>query len=571
MGGNEFTSVRNCDFDKENIVTLRLKCILLLIALATVCVTAQGQFTTPIEHVIIVIQENRTPDNMFQDPTLIASGADIGKATDAVPWTLGTCWDIGHGHVSWVKDYGLQSSGSFCPSTISVPTGCSKPTCPNDSFVKGPPQGDKTIKPYWDIAETYGFANYFFQTNQGPSFPAHQFLFGGTSGPVSYPSPAGTSGFPLYRDFAAENTPDFFDSGCVALTTQTVKDIDPTGTEGYYYQPTNPSPVPIGYPCYEHWTLSDQLESVGLTWRYYGRPSTQGEPVGAVIWDAPTAIQHICKGQPGGPCSGTDWQQHVDLTDSDILADISTKCDLSAVSWVIPDGLYSDHPGGNNHGGPDWVANIVKAVGTSGCTNPDTTTYWNSTAIFVVWDDWGGFYDHVVPYEVLKSTSQQHDDCKQFGCGYTAGFRVPLLVVSAYTGTLNNGNWSGYISGACQSGTCNNEQAPYIHDFGSILNFIQYVFSGEGMTQGDISLTAPNWQYDDFWAPDYYANNVLKCSPQTCPFGLSDFFGNPTTGYFKNKRPFQAITPQTYQAGDFVNLIGFGGESASEPPDEETP
>ena len=148
---------------------------------------------------------------------------------------------------------------------------------------------------------------------------------------------------------------------------------------------------------------------------------------------------------------------------------------------------------------------------------------------------------------------------------------MPLLVVSAYTGTFNNGTWSGYISGACQNGTCNNNQPPYWHDFGSILNFTQYVFSGQGMVQGDISRTEPNWQYDDFWAPDYWKNPKQFCSQQQCPFGLSDFFGNPTNGYFKNKRPYQPITPQTYQAGDFVNLIGFGGQSASEPPDEETP
>ncbi len=82
-----------------------------------------------------------------------------------------------------------------------------------------------------------------------------------------------------------------------------------------------------------------------------------------------------------------------------IFGDIST-CNLAGVSWVIPDMKWSDHPGeSDNQGlGPDYVANLLDAIGESPCTNPgDGKTYWNSTAIFIVWDDWGGWYDHVNP------------------------------------------------------------------------------------------------------------------------------------------------------------------------------
>jgi len=101
--------------------------------------------------------------------------------------------------------------------------------------------------------------------------------------------------------------------------------------------------------------------------------------------------------------------------------------------------------------------------------------------------------------------------------------------------------------------------------------FIQYVFSNQGMVQGNISQTEPEWRYDDFWAPDYYANGVKNCSQPTCPFGLSDFFGNPTIGYFKNKRTFTQIPPQTYQPSDYTNLSSFGGLANNPPDDEETP
>ena len=87
---------------------------------------------------------------------------------------------------------------------------------------------------------------------------------------------------------------------------------------------------------------------------------------------------------------------------------------LPAVSWIIPDGQNSDHPaqkdwGPNKDTGPSWVSQIVNAIGESG--------YWNSTAIIVVWDDWGGWYDHVAPPQLDYNG---------------LGFRVPMIVVSPY-------------------------------------------------------------------------------------------------------------------------------------------
>ncbi len=108
-----------------------------------------------------------------------------------------------------------------------------------------------------------------------------------------------------------------------------------------------------------------------------------------------------------------------------------------------------------------------------------------------------------------------------------------------------------------------------MHDFGSILNFIQYVFKNQGMVQGDISTTQPQWQYDDAWAPDYWGSPKPLCTQQQCPFPLFDFFGNPTIGYFTNKRKFTAIQPQTYQPSSFVGLGAWGGNNEAD--DLETP
>jgi phospholipase C len=100
---------------------------------------------------------------------------------------------------------------------------------------------------------------------------------------------------------------------------------------------------------------------------------------------------------------------------------------------VIPSGQASDHALSNDGSGPSWVASIVNAIGDS--------QYWDSTVIFITWDDWGGWYDHVAP-PILNS--------------YEYGLRVPLIVVSPFAK-------QGYVS-------------HQLHDFGSILKFIEEVY-----------------------------------------------------------------------------------------------
>jgi phospholipase C len=264
-----------------------------------------------------------------------------------------------------------------------------------------------------------------FQTNQGPSFPAHQFLFGGTSAPSAADDAAGI--------FASENMSGTAKTaGCAAEAGTTVQLIDPAGENSKTY------------PCFEHRTMADVLPST-VTWRYYA-------PSAGSIWTAPNAIQHLCQSSgPGGQCMGPDWTGNVDLSPADALKDIGA-CNLRSVSWVIPTGANSDHASGNDGGGPSWVASIVNAIGAStACDN--NGGYWQNTAIFITWDDWGGWYDHERP----AILAQPEGD-------YQYGFRVPLVVVSAYTA-------AGYI---------NNER----HDFGSILRFIERNF---GIAEGALN------------------------------------------------------------------------------------
>jgi len=257
------------------------------------------------------------------------------------------------------------------------------------------------FEPGVDIAKQNGFANRMFQTNQGPSFPAHQFLFGGTSAP--------TADTTL---FAAENLPKHTPAGCVAPSKTRVALIDALGSETSH---------PAIYPCFEHQTLADLLDAAPtpIGWRYYSSGAN-------AIWTAPNAIAHICDPATVGgtlQCTGADWVNDVIANDpARILTDIG-NCALQPVSWVIPTGEESDHAGVNNGSGPSWVASIVNAIG--GARTCAGESYWQNTAIFITWDDWGGWFDHVPPFKIAKPN--------QWGSGYTYGFRVPLLVVSAYT------------------------------------------------------------------------------------------------------------------------------------------
>lgn len=406
--------------------------------------TQNGCGATPntIQHVVIVFQENRTPDNLFQDPVLISRGADIvnhgvdtaGHTIPLSPIDLGTngsnpdYYDLGHAHNAFVQMCDRDSSRGVCAMDGAnlIWTGCSDgvrfclPEHPQFKYVKA-----DDVQPYFQLAEQYTFADRMFQTNQGPSFPAHQFIISGTSAPA-----VGSKLFVAENPGGLNNANS--DTGCTSPPTEYVDVIDSKGNE-----------API-YPCFEHPTLTDLLNTKGVSWRYYA-------PGAGSIWTAPNAIQHMCGPNATPPdataCVGSDWTNHVVLATrqnpAPVLTDIANGR-LPSVSWVIPNGQDSDHPSGNDGSGPSWVASIVNAIGHS--------PYWPNTVILITWDDWGGWYDHVPPPKMLNS--------------YEYGFRVPMIVVSRYTKRA-------YISHST-------------HDFGSILKFVEEIFGLPSLGYADV-------------------------------------------------------------------------------------
>ena len=383
-----------------------------------------------IKHVVIIFQENRTPDNLFQDPVLIANHADIassgtnslGQTVSLAAGPLGINYDLSHAHHAFVLMYdgGKMDGADLIPVSCTQGTNCSLP--PNPQFFYVNPS---EVQPYFQLAEQYTFGDRMFQTNQGPSFPAHQFIISGTSAPTP-------PGNPTSNQFIAENAGGITDAGnqtgCLAPPVEFVSLIDPNGIESTKI-----------YPCADHPTLTDELNAKGISWRYY-------TPSAGSLWTGPNAIQHMCGPNVPPPnataCTGSDWTNSVVIPEIKVLTDI-TSGNLPQVSWVVPTGANSDHagnPAGN--GGPSWVASVVNAIGTS--------SYWSNTAIIITWDDWGGWYDHVPPSSIVN-------DGTSWGSGYVYGFRVPLIVVSPYAK-------AGYISHVN-------------HDFGSILNLVEKTFS----------------------------------------------------------------------------------------------
>jgi len=469
---------------------------------------------TPIQHIVVVFQENRSPDNLFGSNPSFEPGVDIVSPNDAKITCHGTpvsltsvpmksCYDVGHGHGNFVNTCDLDPNTHTCKMdgacTVNVFNSCQqKPTNPAYRFVDN---STGTVQPYFDIATWYGFANRMFQTNQGPSFPAHQFIISGTSAPVFYPNH-------FFDWFVSENAPGIpaqDNTGCTAPVGQYVQVIDPSGSEGTC---TAQDGQHCQFPCFDHPTLTDQIDASGgkLTWRYYA-------PSAGISWNSPTAISHIC--QPSADrthCEGSSWNQNVVLDPKQVLTDLGAnpsnpQCNLANISWVIPDGKYSDHAQATDGTGPSWVASIVNALGQ----DPNHCGYWPNTVILITWDDWGGWYDHVPPFSPAGYPNGGGN-----GKQYVYGFRVPLLVVSAYSPSAGN---PGYVSN-------------HNHDFGSILSFMEYVF---GLREVNYQF---NYPYADHFAPELSEGE---------PYALADFFN-----FNQQPRQFHAITA-AHDATHFLN------------------
>ena len=196
--------------------------------------------------------------------------------------------------------------------------------------------------------------------------------------------------------------------------------------------------VPYGYQpaCYNDETLGEEADKAGVSWAYYA-VAYSGESPG--IWSAYQANKYVY--------DGADWKNDVIAQPSQFLTDVSNG-KLRQISWVTPTWTNSDHPGSGSKTGPQWVASVVNAIGQS--------KYWDSTAIFIFWDDYGGWYDPEPPAYV------DYDGL---------GFRLPMIIVSPYAK-------QGYVS--------------HVHyEHGSILKFVEDQFGLGRLSASDKRAASP--------------------------------------------------------------------------------
>jgi phospholipase C len=516
-------------------------------------------FPPQITHVVVIFQENRTPDNLFHALTPqcpIPNGAKGLKACTPSPVT-DSCYDISPcglsnktGRVLPVALTPVPLAGSTDPSHAHLafeqmcdPDPASGFACRNDGawqirqsiagtnsygYVDNVPvtnydgSAGHLLDPYLTYARQYGWANFMYQTNQGPSYPAHQYIFSGTS--------ARSADEDANSTFISENFGKV-SVGCLAPASASTTLLSPllpgsslcAGGKAYDNNTVqecplpntalnNPPGNPVGSFCDTKANMGGALDQLRITWKYYA-------PSAGSIWTAPNSIQDICvpkftnKARTKLACTGSEWNAKVDYTlkGANVLNDI-TNCSLPSVSWVIPDGAWSDHAGPNDQYGPSWVTAVINAIGQNPVCAAGTADagekFWNNTAVIVTWDDWGGWSDNqpaiIQPGLPCNSTHCQGD--------YQLGFRVPLLVVSAYTpqGYIDNGNY----------------------DFGSILRSIQGIY---GIPEGSLGFA------------DARASN-----------DLSSFF----KGTFRSYTPVPAVQPASF-------FLGKAQQSASVPPDND--
>jgi phospholipase C len=326
-----------------------------------------------ILHVVYIVQENRSFNNLFQGypgAYTVPTGKDSKGNTIALrPVPLRKQYTI---------DHSAQAMFAACNGTGKLPgTKCRMDGFDNEIVccagkLSNPqyvyvPHADS--KPYFDMAHQWVLADRMFQSQLDESFVAHQYVIAAQA-QSSVDLPYGPWGCPPGpSDFVQTIGPDRTDSG-------------------------------LELPCFDYQTLGDELDDARLSWRFYSSEYDTPSSGFGGVWSSYQAVKHIY--------DGPDWTKDVITPQKTFLTDVPAG-KLANFTWITPICANSDHVNCGGGFGPSWVAAIVNQIGES--------KFWDSTAIFVQWDDWGGLYDPVPP------PFKDYDGL---------GFRVPLLVISPY-------------------------------------------------------------------------------------------------------------------------------------------
>ncbi|MBV8197218.1 MAG: hypothetical protein JO263_03715 [Candidatus Eremiobacteraeota bacterium] len=373
-----------------------------------------------IQHVVYIIQENRSFDNLFEGypgaDTVSRGKISNGTSVPLQPLGLEASYDI---------DHSAQAMFAACRGKGKLPGS----ECRMDGFnlekaYFWPPSIQyaeyvyvplSESKPYFDMAHRWVIADRMFASQLDESFAAHQYVIAAQAGSsVNLP-------YTLW--------------GCGGNR------FDVVATITQHRNPNGPSER----PCFDYQTLGDELDAAHLTWRFYTSKYASPSSGSGSSWSGYQAVKHIYE--------GPDWKNVV-TPQKNFLTDVPSGT-LADFTWITPICVNSDHVNCGGGFGPSWVAALVNTIGHS--------KFWNTTAIFVQWDDWGGLYDHVAPpYEDYEGL----------------GFRVPLLVISPYA----KANYVSHVQ----------------YETGSVLRFAEDLFGLGHLAAADARATSPAADCFDF-------------------------------------------------------------------------
>ena len=353
----------------------------------------------PIKHVVFLIKENRTYDHLFgtfPGGNGVTVGMDQGVERPLRRGTDGrTPGDIPHCYLCALAAWNGGAMDGFDRGEHGdwAYTQLRKPQLPN----------------YWRLAKEYVLFDNFFASAHGPSFPNHLYSIAATAG-GALDNPRRIPGVRFSNTF-----------GCDAPPEQLVEVRDSEGR------------IKRVHPCFDFQTEGDLLNRAGIPWAYYAASEDQR----GYIWSAYSAIRRYRE-------NPEKWQRHMFPVDNVVRDILANK--LPPVTWITPRFELSEHPEYNFCHGENWSTKVINAIMRS--------DMWASTAIFLTWDDYGGFYDHVAPPQVD---------------GFGFGIRVPTIVISPYAK-------EGHISSE-------------LGEFSSVLRFIEDNWGLNRLTRRDREAT----------------------------------------------------------------------------------
>ena len=350
-----------------------------------------------IQHIVVIMQENRSFDSYFgtypradgypRDAAgqMVACVPDPRTALCVTPYHETRDIDSGgpHGAGDAVADIDGGRMDGFIRSAESGRRDCPDPNTPD--CTNGAPDvmayhDAREIPNYWRYASDFVLQDHMFEPNASWSLPEHLFMVSEWSAHCANAAP----------------------SSCVNALQN----------------PASPPELGAGAsqgppPTYAWTDLTYLLDRGRVSWRYYVESGT--EP------DCRSDSAVTCAPVPQSARTPGIWNplpyfttvqqdgQLKNITDVSGFFAAARGGALPNVAWITPSNQHSEHPPAPISSGQAWVTTLINAVMRS----PE----WDSTAILLAWDDWGGFYDHVVPPTVDRN-------------GY--GLRVPALVISPY-------------------------------------------------------------------------------------------------------------------------------------------